>query len=418
MPRPIDDFVQQIYSAAADPAAWEPMLREIASEIGAIAPGIILRTPAPDDPGRRLTFDTDPAFNATWDDYFVRFERELNVFAGLPPGRVTTCARMIPESVYLASEMYNEWMRPQQRRHWIVALAWREGLSAGGPAFQREEGLPDFDANDLAFLERLLPHFQQALRLYWRLEQAEGARRAHRELLDAFPIGVILCDARGAVVEANRAAELILGAEDGLAAAHGQLVASLPRETRALRRLVAGAAAAGAGNAAPAGGAAAPGGVLALPRPSRQRPFHVLVTPLGRDAAAVFHHRRPAAAVFVSDPERLPELPESRVQRLLGLTPAEARVAVEVARGLSSAEIADRAGVHPNTIRWHLKQIYAKTGVRRQAELVRFLAFGPIPLAAEPEEQTSGHGAPGTPGSLSHGVHAIEEGADDRDATG
>jgi DNA-binding CsgD family transcriptional regulator len=34
---------------------------------------------------------------------------------------------------------------------------------------------------------------------------------------------------------------------------------------------------------------------------------------------------------------------------------------------------AKEAGISINTARWHVKQIYAKTGVKRQTELIRIL---------------------------------------------
>lgn len=56
-----------------------------------------------------------------------------------------------------------------------------------------------------------------------------------------------------------------------------------------------------------------------------------------------------------------------------GLTSTEARVAAGLACGMSTAELALRFGVQPNTIRTHLKRALAKSGSRRQSELVVLL---------------------------------------------
>jgi DNA-binding CsgD family transcriptional regulator len=53
----------------------------------------------------------------------------------------------------------------------------------------------------------------------------------------------------------------------------------------------------------------------------------------------------------------------------LSLTPAETRIVVALFKGQSVEAYAKEAGMKINTARWHVKQIYAKTGVRRQAEL-------------------------------------------------
>jgi DNA-binding CsgD family transcriptional regulator len=68
-----------------------------------------------------------------------------------------------------------------------------------------------------------------------------------------------------------------------------------------------------------------------------------------------------------------------------GLTPAEARVAVLLASGLSLDAIAERLGIGANTALTHLKSIFGKTDTRRQGELIRLLlsnpALGPGPAA-------------------------------------
>jgi DNA-binding CsgD family transcriptional regulator len=85
-------------------------------------------------------------------------------------------------------------------------------------------------------------------------------------------------------------------------------------------------------------------------------------------------------ALFVSDPDEAPQLSEERIRKLLGLTRAEAHVAAQLAAGACTQEIADRAGVQVNTVRCQLKQIYAKTETRSQADLIRLILTGPSVL--------------------------------------
>lgn len=66
-----------------------------------------------------------------------------------------------------------------------------------------------------------------------------------------------------------------------------------------------------------------------------------------------------------------PECEVLALQRQLGLTRAEARVAWRIAHGATPREIARELGVSLETVRTHLKRTYSKAGVRRQAELVQ-----------------------------------------------
>ena len=59
--------------------------------------------------------------------------------------------------------------------------------------------------------------------------------------------------------------------------------------------------------------------------------------------------------------------------KVLGATPAEARVGALTAEGLSAPEIAAKLGVREATIRGQLKALYAKAGVGRARDLVRIV---------------------------------------------
>jgi DNA-binding CsgD family transcriptional regulator len=76
---------------------------------------------------------------------------------------------------------------------------------------------------------------------------------------------------------------------------------------------------------------------------------------------------------FVHDPLRSQRPPQEVLRTLYGLTPAECRVALLLADGHAPRKIADMVGVTDNTVRSQIKSIFAKTGVKRQAELIRLL---------------------------------------------
>jgi DNA-binding CsgD family transcriptional regulator len=69
-----------------------------------------------------------------------------------------------------------------------------------------------------------------------------------------------------------------------------------------------------------------------------------------------------------------------RLIRLYGLSRAEARVAALLGQGMRLEEVGQALGLTYETVRKHLKQIFAKTATDRQAELVRTLSLGPAGL--------------------------------------
>jgi DNA-binding CsgD family transcriptional regulator len=67
---------------------------------------------------------------------------------------------------------------------------------------------------------------------------------------------------------------------------------------------------------------------------------------------------------------------DGRLLDRYGLTPTEVRLATHIAAGGSVADYAALHKVSEGTVRTHLKAVFAKTGVHRQADLVRLLAGG------------------------------------------
>jgi DNA-binding CsgD family transcriptional regulator len=67
------------------------------------------------------------------------------------------------------------------------------------------------------------------------------------------------------------------------------------------------------------------------------------------------------------------------LQRLFGLSPAEARVAFGIAKCQTVGAIAESSGVSRETVRSQLKTVLAKTGTRRQLDLAVLLAGLQLP---------------------------------------
>ena len=89
------------------------------------------------------------------------------------------------------------------------------------------------------------------------------------------------------------------------------------------------------------------------------------------------------AAILVLTSPTLPQAPPvDLVQSLFDLTPAEARVARELAGGKTIQEIAIQGHVSPNTIRSQISRVMEKTGCNRQANIVALLT-GISPIRSE-----------------------------------
>lgn len=81
-----------------------------------------------------------------------------------------------------------------------------------------------------------------------------------------------------------------------------------------------------------------------------------------------------AVLIFVIDPAAERTVPPGLMMEAYGLTIAEARVAIASSSGKTVDETAAALRVSANTIKTHLRRVFAKTATSRQAELARLVA--------------------------------------------
>jgi DNA-binding CsgD family transcriptional regulator len=192
--------------------------------------------------------------------------------------------------------------------------------------------------------------------MHGAIGRAQRDRETFEETLRVVPQSVLIVDRDGHLVFANRAAERLLAAGDGLKLVSGRLAAAHREDRAAFTALF-----------NPLGALEGTGAVAALRRPQNRRPLLVQALPLR-------HHGRwdPAGRVVLLidvDPPRRPS--PDRLAAMFGLTAAEARLWADLAVGATLAEIALRRQVSVNTLRVQLARLFNKVGVHRQADLVR-----------------------------------------------
>ena len=210
-----------------------------------------------------------------------------------------------------------------------------------------------FDSEEEGLLLELLPHIAQASQLGWQM--LESTRRFERmqAMADALAMGMVCLDRAGRVEWANHAAGLMLEDCSHLSLSQTRLRAVRAQDREKLDRLCVGEqfapdklAVFGAGEPdevqmlrveAGSGDEGTTTLLLAMPRMQRSAPL---------DAAA----------------------------QMLGITMAEARVSTAILQGSSIADYAQSRGLSEGGVRNQLKQVFAKTGLRRQSDVVGYLA--------------------------------------------
>jgi DNA-binding CsgD family transcriptional regulator len=126
----------------------------------------------------------------------------------------------------------------------------------------------------------------------------------------------------------------------------------------------------------------APGGTMRVARPSLAEPWLVLVAPV-RANLLWSAYGGVGAIIFITDPERAPTPTHGMLRDLFELTPTEAKVALSIVAGNDVPDAARELRVSTNTIHTHLRRIFRKLGVGRQADLVRVLTRAGIAMPTD-----------------------------------
>lgn len=296
---------------------------------------------------------------------YHRMDESVPRFRLLPFGHIVTTAEVYSEEELKTSSTYNEYLRRVDAQNGLrVRLEGPEGCSHVTWGLNDPVEAGSWRHDQLALMRRLLPHVRQFAAVRQALADSDVMGSSLSELLEARRLGVISLDGRGRILSANDRARHMLRNADGLSDRSGNLRAPLPADRHRLRRLLA--------DALPPSGRAAIGGSMRVGVSALGPRFVVHVKPVVR-AERELAARRRAALVLIVDPDRRFSIDPGIVAATLGLTAAESRVACWLAEGLTVREIAAATGRQKRSVYWHLEQMFAKLGVRRQVDLVRLV---------------------------------------------
>ena len=229
-------------------------------------------------------------------------------------------------------------------------------------AFSDPIGRSGWESGQIETIQHLLPHIRQLVRVRQALHNADAYGASLTQLLGNSMIGVIHLGHRGRLLEMNDRARTLLRRGDALSDQGGHLHARLAADEARLQRVLAGAL--------PADDLPAASGSLTVGRsPTAPRiTLHVMPAtayPLGYDLWRV------VAIALLIEPGPNSQIDPDLVAAVMGLTPAEGRVAALLAAGHTVRNIASLSGTRESSVRSHMKRIYGKRGISRQAELVR-----------------------------------------------
>ncbi len=381
----LNNLIGLIYQGPLESQPWQSALPALRHALDAQVVSLVLRPPTAGDEGvilNSLRPDTkkapQPDSLADPDDWELKIYREeffaLDPFLNLPPGKVIALEDILTDTELVASDYYLHYLKPIDLFRILGVDAIEPGGMLARLRFSRRRSEPGFNNRERNLLETITPHLQRAIQIYAQLNRTRSERDLYAGAVDQLSVATIILDEQARLLNTNAIAKAMLDQADGISlkgehlhingrdtnsrlqsAVKTIISAQQKRETSVVR-------------------------ALSVPRSGNRSDLGLVVRPVPASQWSE-GQSSPCAAIFISDPDLHERASQEVLGELLGLTPAEANLAILLARGLSLAESSEAQNISLHTARAQLKSIFSKTGVSRQAELVRLILKSVASLA-------------------------------------
>ena len=352
----------QLYDGVLSPEDWYGGMAAFTEATGAsnfhqltldVAQGMVLES---------LASHRDESAVDAYERHFAPIDERVPVAMRLGQGQVMLDHEHFSERHMSRSELYTDCLAPQGMKYCMGLKLYVQGSVQQYLGFLRQVDKSPFTDEDRSFALHLLPDVARAAGLRARASQLAQQAAMGLAALDALPQGLMVVGPDCRVHYGNPAAERLLAGAELLRVRHGRLqcldgAAQAQLQQHVLR-------ACGHQGAGLAGAQSLAGQHCRL---------NVAVLPLKASHAAAAAWQAPAALVLVTDPASPGGLSPRAVEQMLGLSPAEARLALLLAAGKTVKDFAAAEGVSWHTARTHLKNAMRKTACHRQLELVALL---------------------------------------------
>jgi len=367
-PRKLPELVESIYDAGLDPSLWNNVVTGIRDFVGGQACGVFSKDSISKFGVTHYYCGADPHYIQLYSDTHSKFD-PLTV---LPPhGQIVSIPELVNFDEYRRGRFYQEWMQPQGYRD--AANVVLDKSNASCPVMMTVlSGRRMVDAAMKHRLSLIVPHASRALLINRAIDSKLTLATALADVLDNLASGIFLLDASCRLVHANSAGHALLAADDVVRAVAGQLATCSPEANQTLREVF-----------------ATRNDLALLAARGRAIP---LLPPTGERYVA---HILPLSSVLRNGGERAVDAVGALllrkvslggqsygelIARTFDLTPAELRVFLSIVEVGGVPETAAALGIAETTVKTHLHRVFAKTGISRQAELVKLAAGFSNPL--------------------------------------
>ena len=367
----LSTLIGSIYDCTLDPSRWDQTLGEVRDALECQNAALRLN----DVRHHRFLISKTVGIEPYWQEQHGKYLAEVHArmsegIRSLPSlDEPLVLSRHYPHGVLETSPFIQQYLKPQGIVDNMVCFLMKTPTRLAGFCVARHERKGIVTDREVKLIRLLLPHVRRAVMISNVLDASTIERSRIAEAFNALRCAVVLTDARGAILHANRSAEHMLRNGEHIKVASGSLRARASAAAAELRSAItiAGQDEATIGKT----------GLAIRLTEAEMPPVFAHVLPLTGSHLRARLQPEAVAAVFIGAPPDEEDAADIAAAAF-GLTPAETRVLAGLLAGATLAETAAKFDVAISTAKTHLDSIFSKTGVTRQVDLVR-LATGLVP---------------------------------------
>ena len=359
-------LIGDIYDAALDSARWPGVLTQIAKFVGGQAAGLVSKDAVNEFGNAYYQVGVEPHYFERYSDIYWKLDPMARL-AECEVEKIVSIPDLMSYDEFRAGRFYREWAQPQGWVDAANAVLEKTATSCAYLTVFRNETSGMVDDEMRRRMRLIVPHVRRAVRTGRVIDLTQAEAATFADILDGLSPAIFLVDAEGQIVHGNAASRSVLDKGELLRTINGRLTASDIQVDEALH-----AAIAAAGNNDEETGEKA----SAIPlkgRAGERYVAHVLPLAAGERRKTGLASTA-VAALFVRKAELETAPPSEVIGKTYKLTPTELRVLLAIVNVGGVRQVAGNLGVADTTVKTHLGRLFEKTGVSRQADLVKLVA--------------------------------------------
>ena len=360
------EIISCIYDAALDPDQWNNVIEKMVIAFRAEQDYMRVINTKSSQVQHVYAHNKEAQWEQPYKNYYIHKDPWLNDILKRKETTISCTHHHLSNKEYEQLEFYRDFVLPQKNHYGMGGRINIEDNLESFLGIKRDKKRQGFENEYLEALRLFVPHIQKALLINEKTRSLEIEKSSFSDSLNLINSSLILVNKSGQVLFINSQAEKFIKKQTDISIKN-HYVFIRSQENDKLQKLIYQAS----------HGSTKQGGAMCFTDPVTQSPISILASPINPDMVHIDTQSNENVLLVLSTNQHQKLLPTELLAALYKLAPSEARLAAYLCRGLTLDEISEELELSKNTLKSQLRSCFTKTGVSRQAELIRLINTGP-----------------------------------------